>query len=53
MDGFAVIQVLKGEKSTADIPVVFLSAKVDTAEKVKGLELGASDFINKPLIEPS
>ena len=48
MDGFAVIKGLKGEKATADIPVVFLSAKVDTAEKVKGLELGASDFINKP-----
>ena len=47
-DGFETIKRLKAEPATAEIPVVFLSAKTESADKVKGLQLGAADFINKP-----
>src|SRR4051812_45136689 len=36
------------KKSSQNIPVVFLTARVDTVDKVIGLELGASDYITKP-----
>ncbi len=48
MDGFEVINRLKTDKSTSDIPVIFLSAKVDPSDKVRALQLGATDFIGKP-----
>jgi two-component system NtrC family sensor kinase len=48
MDGFEVINRLQTDKSTSDIPVIFLSAKVDPADKVRALQLGATDFIGKP-----
>lgn len=49
MDGFETIQRLKSDQATADIPVIFLSAKVQTGDKVKGLEMGASDYLSKPV----
>ncbi|MEW5721612.1 MAG: response regulator [Thermodesulfobacteriota bacterium] len=48
MNGFEVIEKLKANPDTVEIPVIFLSARVDSAEKVRGLELGAADFVNKP-----
>lgn len=48
VDGFEVINRLKTDQSTSDIPVIFLSAKVDPSDKVKALQLGATDFIGKP-----
>ena len=48
MDGYEVIRQLKAEKKTADIPVIFLSALDQTGDKVKGLELGAVDYVTKP-----
>jgi phosphoserine phosphatase RsbU/P len=48
MDGFSVCEWLKGNKKTADIPVVFLTAKTDPVDKVRGLSLGAMDYITKP-----
>jgi sigma-B regulation protein RsbU (phosphoserine phosphatase) len=48
MDGFEVCQRLKADPVTNPIPVVFLSALSDTVDKVKGLELGAVDYIAKP-----
>lgn len=47
-DGFAVCAELKAEPATAEIPVVFLSALGEVADKVKGLSLGAADYIAKP-----
>jgi putative two-component system response regulator len=47
--GFDVIQVLKAEPQTADIPVLFLSALDDPGSQVQGLELGAADYITKPI----
>ena len=48
MDGFAVCKILKESSQTRDIPVIFLTAKTETADIVKGLECGAVDYISKP-----
>jgi CheY-like chemotaxis protein len=48
MDGFKVCQTLKGNSSTADIPVVFLTARGDDADREKGEQVGASGFVKKP-----
>jgi sigma-B regulation protein RsbU (phosphoserine phosphatase) len=49
MDGFEVCRALKADPSTRDAIVVFLSALGEVSDKVTGLELGASDYITKPL----
>jgi sigma-B regulation protein RsbU (phosphoserine phosphatase) len=48
IDGYEVCRKLKSNPATADIPVIFLSALVETEDKVKGLQLGAVDYITKP-----
>ena len=48
MDGYAILEKLKGNKDTKDIPVIMVSAKGEEISKVKGLDLGASDYIAKP-----
>ena len=47
-DGYTVISKIKADPATKDIPVIFLSAKENEGDKVKGLDLGADDFIEKP-----
>jgi phosphoserine phosphatase RsbU/P len=49
MDGFEVCRALKSDPDTRDAIVVFLSALGDVTDKVTGLELGASDYITKPI----
>ncbi len=48
MDGFTTCQKLKAIASTSDIPVLFMTALTDTADKVKGFHAGAVDYITKP-----
>ena len=48
MDGFEVCRSLKADPETASIAVMFCSSLEETTDKVKGLELGAVDFITKP-----
>lgn len=48
MDGFEVCRHLKEHKSTAQIPVIMLTAKDEEIDKVLGLELGADDYAVKP-----
>lgn len=48
MDGFATCQALKAKETTKDIPIIFMSALSETIDKVKGLQLGAVDYITKP-----
>jgi len=48
MDGYQVCEKLKGNKKTAEIPVIMLTSKSDPADKVLGLEKGASDYVTKP-----
>jgi len=52
MDGFEALNLLKGNSSQADIPVVFLTSMTDTAVEVRGFELGVIDFIAKPFSPP-
>jgi uncharacterized protein (TIGR02266 family) len=49
MDGFQVATALKKDPSTATIPLVFFSALGAPAEKIRGLDLGAEDYIAKPI----
>lgn len=48
LDGFEVCRRLKGEEVTRNIPVIFLSAATDLADRLEGLRLGAVDYISKP-----
>ena len=48
MDGFEVCRRLKANPETREIPVIFLSALDDTRDKVRGLQLGAVDYVAKP-----
>jgi DNA-binding NtrC family response regulator len=48
MDGFETCARLKADSRTHDAAIIFLSALTDPLDKVRGLELGAVDFINKP-----
>lgn len=52
MDGYEVIGHLKADPATADIPVVFLTAKSTIEDEERGLKLGALDFISKPISPP-
>jgi sigma-B regulation protein RsbU (phosphoserine phosphatase) len=49
MDGFEVCRVLKTDPQTSEMAVIFLSARGEVADKVSGLELGAVDYITKPI----
>lgn len=48
MDGFAVCKILKESSQTRDIPVIFLTVKTEINDIVKGLGIGAVDYISKP-----
>jgi DNA-binding response OmpR family regulator len=48
MTGYEACAALKAQKSTREIPVVFLSARGQESEIKKGLELGAEEYILKP-----
>lgn len=49
MDGYSVLSALKIDPHTAHIPVIFVTALADTADEAKGLQLGAVDYITKPI----
>jgi len=48
MDGYEVCERVKADKSTTDIPVIFLSALTETSDIVKGFEVGGVDYVSKP-----
>lgn len=48
LDGFEVLARLKADPSTRDIAVIFVSASAETMDRVRGLDLGAVDFVGKP-----
>lgn len=50
MDGFETLRRLRESEGGKDIPVIFLTADEDEQSEVKGLELGAMDFIRKPFV---
>jgi class 3 adenylate cyclase len=52
MDGYEVCRRLKADPATAEIPVIFLTAKTDSIDEEKGFEVGAVDYIHKPFSGP-
>jgi CheY-like chemotaxis protein len=52
MDGYEVCRQLKANPVTQDIPVIFLTAKGETADEAEGFKLGAADYILKPVKPP-
>lgn len=52
MDGYEVCRHLKADPLTKDIPVIFLTAKTQEGDETKGFELGAVDYITKPIVPP-
>jgi len=48
IDGFETCRLLKADKATADIPVIFITAKDEMESIVKGFQVGGVDYITKP-----
>ena len=49
MDGFELYELIQKDKKSQDIPIIFLTAKSGETDEIKGLNLGASDYIQKPI----
>jgi putative two-component system response regulator len=52
MDGYEVCEKLKSNPVTAKIPIIFVTAKTEVEDEQKGFELGAVDYITKPVSPP-
>ena len=52
MDGFEAMRILKSDERFKTIPVIFLTARNDANAEIRGFEMGALDFINKPFSPP-
>lgn len=52
IDGYEVCRQLKSNRITSDIPVIFITAKDDIEDEEKGLQMGAVDYITKPVSPP-
>ena len=52
MDGYEVCKRLKADAETRDIPVIFVTAKSDIEDETRGLDLGAVDYVTKPVSAP-
>ncbi len=48
MDGYGVLETLRGDPSTATIPFIFLTARTERLDMRQGMELGADDYLTKP-----
>jgi diguanylate cyclase (GGDEF)-like protein len=49
MDGYEVCTLLKADKDTSEIPVIFVTGETDEGAETRGLDVGAVDFITKPI----
>jgi putative two-component system response regulator len=52
LSGYDVCKILKDDPATRSIPIIFLTAMTATEDEKKGLEMGAADFITKPINPP-
>ncbi len=50
LDGFTVLERMRGQFQTSNIPVIMLTARGDTPQRVRGLQGGANDYLTKPFI---
>ena len=53
IDGYEVCRRLKADPETADIPIIFLTAMDQTDDEAEGFDLGAADYILKPINPPT
>src|SRR5438034_3461476 len=51
MSGYEVLAAIRANPNTADLPVIFLTAHGETNEVVRGLHMGANDYVTKPFEE--
>ena len=49
MDGFEVCRRIKADDRVKDIPVLFLTARMEAGDRIKGLEVGGHDYLSKPI----
>ena len=49
MSGLEVCQALRADRATAAVPIIMLTARTEEADRVSGLELGADDYVGKPI----
>ncbi|MDR1043616.1 MAG: response regulator [Candidatus Adiutrix sp.] len=52
MNGYEVLRKLKADRRWGDVPVIFLTARIDESSELEGLSLGAIDYIFKPFCAP-
>ncbi|PKL96073.1 MAG: two-component system response regulator [Gammaproteobacteria bacterium HGW-Gammaproteobacteria-8] len=52
MDGYEVFARLRADPATRDIPVIFVTAMDSVEAELRGLDLGAQDYLTKPLVQP-
>jgi DNA-binding response OmpR family regulator len=50
LDGYGVLQALRADAATSNLPFVFLTAKGEKAELRTGMNLGADDYLTKPVV---
>ena len=48
MDGYSLVQNIKADKHTENIPIILITASADNTDHIRGLQLGADDFLTKP-----
>lgn len=47
-DGYTILETIRKDNKTKDVPVIMLTAKTSEYDKIKGLDMGADDYISKP-----
>lgn len=52
IDGYEICRLLKADEKTSHIPIIFLTAKTEIEDETRGLEMGAVDYITKPISPP-
>ena len=48
LSGLEVCRALRGEKATADLPIIIVTARAEETDRIVGLEIGADDYLSKP-----
>lgn len=47
-DGYRILKTIRGQQRTHELPVILLTAKTEEMDKVRGLDMGADDYVTKP-----
>jgi CheY-like chemotaxis protein len=50
MNGYAVLDALRQDPKTAEIPFIFMTGEMTNTDRRRGLELGADDYLTKPVM---